>query len=645
MVAMLLKPIDWGIIAAFFVISLVIGLIVARRAGSSMREYFIAGGRMPWWLLGVSMVATTFSTDTPNLVSDIVRTHGVSGNWMWWSFLLTGMLTVFVYAKLWRRSGIMTDVEFYELRYSGKSAAFLRGFRAIYLGLIFNVIIMGSVSLAAIKIGAILLGITPVQTVLIAGCATVIYSSLGGLQGVLLTDFLQFSLAMIGSVAAAVIALRHPDVGGLAGLLSNETLQTKLSLIPDPADHSVFITLLVIPLLVSWWSVWYPGSEPGGGGYIVQRMLAAKDENNSLGAVFLFNAAHYALRPWPWIIVALCSMVVFPNIDALKAAFPDAEGVVGNDLGYPAMLTFLPSGILGMMVAALAAAYMSTISTHLNWGASYLVHDVYERFLRPDATDREYVWVGRVVTLVLMVLMAVVALRLESALDSFQIILQIGAGTGLLFILRWFWWRINAFSEITAMVVSFIVAVFFRLIGPNGNNIIGSKLAAFLVAVGTAIGEMNEGFKARLVSFADVVGIQIVDGNSIVIAPSTQLILGVTITTVAWILVTLLTSPTKKETLIKFYQKVYPGGPGWRPVVEEARAQGIEGLSLAWQMPTALACIALGVTAIYSTLFATGYWLYGRTAAASIMTALACLATFLLVLTWRRLTTDPAGNR
>ncbi|MEA3364763.1 MAG: sodium:solute symporter family protein, partial [Candidatus Hydrogenedentes bacterium] len=357
-----LQPIDWACIVAFFIVSLVIGLAVTRRASRSSAEYFAAGRAMPWWLLGVSMVATTFSTDTPNLVADITRTNGVAGNWQWWAFLLTGMLTVFVYAQLWRRSGVLTDVEFYEIRYSGKAAAFLRGFRALYLGLFFNCFIMASVSLAAIKIGEVLLGLSPLNTVLIAGTVTVIYSTLGGLRAVLFTDLIQFIMAMIGAIGAVIVALNLPDVGGLGGLLADEAVQGKLSILPDFSNTSLAVSVFIVPLAVQWWSVWYPGSEPGGGGYIAQRMLSAKDEDNAIGAVFLFNALHYALRPWPWIIVALCSLIVFPDLGALAEKFPEAEKI-GHDMAYPAMLTFLPTGLLGLVVASLIAAYMSTIST------------------------------------------------------------------------------------------------------------------------------------------------------------------------------------------------------------------------------------------------------------------------------------------
>jgi Na+/proline symporter len=589
-----MQPIDWACVFAFFVISLVIGLAVTRRAGRSSTEYFAAGRAMPWWLLGVSMVATTFSTDTPNLVADMTRSNGVAGNWEWWAFLLTGMLTVFVYAQLWRRSGVLTDVEFYEVRYSGKAAAFLRGFRALYLGLFFNCFIMASVSLAAIKIGEVLFDWPPVYTVLIAGSVTVIYSTLGGLRGVLLTDLIQFAMAMVGAVGAAIVALNLPDVGGLSGMLSHEAVREKLSILPDFSNADLAIAVFVVPLAVQWWSVWYPGSEPGGGGYIAQRMLSAKDENNAIGAVFLFNALHYALRPWPWIIVALCSLIMFPNLEALQAEFPQAV-TVDHDMGYPAMLTFLPTGLLGLVVASLIAAYMSTISTHLNWGSSYIVHDFYQRFMRPESSEKELVQVGRVCTVLLMVIAGALALVLQSALDNFKIMLQIGAGTGLIFILRWFWWRINAFSELTAMIASFLVALYFQFI------------------------------HEQVFGFAEIESAWI------------PLCIGIAITTAAWLIVTYLTRPVEKETLVSFCKLVKAGGPGWKPIIDEAKAAGETFDGAGWRLPQGILCMVLGCVAIYGALFATGYWIYGRIPLALFMTGVALASTVFLSRAWRRL--------
>lgn len=578
------------------IFSLVIGLWVMKQSGKDSTEFFAAGKNMPWWLLGISMVATTFSTDTPNLVTDIVRQNGVAGNWTWWAFLLTGMLTVFVYANLWRRSGILTDVEFYELRYSGKSAAFLRGFRAVYLGLIFNVIIMATVSLAAIKIGSVLMGITPLQTILIAGVVTVIYSALGGLRGVLITDFFQFFLSILGGLVAAYVALKHPDVGGLTGLLAHENIFPKLNIIPDFSDHSQLVSLLIIPLAVQWWSVYYPGAEPGGGGYVAQRMFAAKNENHSIGAVFLFNALHYALRPWPWILVGLASLIVFPDLDSIRQAFPQAADVVDHDMGYPAMLTFLPAGWMGLVIAALIAAYMSTISTHLNWGSSYLVNDVYKRFLKPESSESELVNVGRITTVFLMILAGGLALMMQSALNNFQIILQIGAGTGLIFILRWFWWRINAWSEISAMVVSFVVALYFRFMHTE---------------IGFPVLESWE-----------------------------ELIIGVVVTTIAWLITTYITRPTDEKTLINFCKLIRPGGPGWKKITKLGTQKGLSKTELedeAWRVPKGILCMFLGCIVVYGILIATGYWIYGNIGPAVFLTVVVGISSWLLVREWKKL--------
>ena len=647
---MQLNTTDWMIILAFFAVALVIGLLVARRAGRNTAEFFLSGRTMPWWLLGMSMVATTFSTDTPNLVTDIVRQHGVAGNWVWWAFLLTGMLTVFVYARLWRRSGVTTDVEFYELRYSGKPAAFLRGFRALYLGVFFNVCIMATVSLAAIKIGRVMFDYSPAQTIIVASLVTVVFSALGGLRAVVLTDVLLFAIAMIGAVAAAVIALKQPEVGGLQGMLTSEHLQGKLSILPalrkpdGSSNLDLVVAVLIIPLAVQWWSVWYPGAEPGGGGYIAQRMLSAKDEKHAVGATLFFNVAHYALRPWPWILVALCSLIVFPfdsmtdqkaaeialkspdlqaqianwetdptsvdeatrrrietlkiqekGLTAIKTAFPNTEyDKLGHDLAYPAMLTLLPHGLLGLVVASLVAAYMSTISTHLNWGSSYIVNDFWKRFINPSASERGLVWVGRISTVLLMAIAGTVALSLENALQAFGILLQIGAGTGLLFILRWFWWRINPYSELTAMVVSFVIALYMHFWAPE-------SLAAWQ-----------------------------------------KLIIGVGITTAAWIMVTLVTPSDDPETLRKFYKLMRPGGPGWRKIVAEAERDGepVTGAEGGRSnLPIGILCTAVGCLAVYSALFGTGYWIYGDYTPAAILTVIAVLAAGVLMKLWNRVAT------
>lgn len=455
-----LSMLDWSIVIAVLSTTLCIGLWVSKRSSADSNSFFLASRNMPWWLLGGSMVATTFATDTPNLVTNIVRTNGVGGNWVWWSMLITGMLTTFVYARLWRRMGVATDLEFYEYRYSGKMAGFLRGFRAVYLGVFFNIMIMAGVTLAAVKIGAVLFGSEPKQLVLIAGIITVIFSAVGGFLGVILTDIILFVIAMVGSVAVAYYSVNHPEVGGLSALIEHANVKDKLSFLPSFDDPQQFIPLLIIPLFVQWWSVWYPGSEPGGGGYVAQRMLAAKNEKHAIGASAFFNFCHYALRPWPWILVALASLVVFPDLKSLEQALPNVpKHLIQDDLAYSAMLTFLPAGILGIVVASLVSAYVSTISTSLNWGASYIVNDVYARFISPDASEKKKVFVGRVSTVLLMFVASSIALLLESALQAFRLLLTIGAGTGLLFLLRWFWMRINAWSEITAMVASFLISL------------------------------------------------------------------------------------------------------------------------------------------------------------------------------------------
>jgi len=567
---------DWLVVVGYGLIVLIVGLYFARRAGRGTTEFFLAGRKLPWWLLGTSMVATTFSTDTPNLVTDMVRSGGVSQNWLWWAFAITGMCTVFFYAKLWRRSEALTDMAFYELRYSGRPAAFLRGFRALYLGVFFNVMIMATVTLAAIKIGGVLLGVGKYEVVLLAGAVTVLYSATSGLWGVVVTDLLLFVIAMVGSIAAAYYALIQPEVGGLTGLITSPELQGKLSLLPDFTDWRTAAAVFIIPVAVQWWSTWYPGAEPGGGGYVAQRMLAARDEKEAMGATLWFNVAHYGLRPWPWILVGLASLLVYPSLESIQAAFPHLDpSIVRNDLAYPAMLVFLPHGLLGMVVASLAAAYMSTISTHLNWGASYVVDDFYRRFVNDWEEDKHYVTVGRITTVGLIILAGIVSLWLENALQAFQILLQIGAGTGLVFLLRWFWWRINAWSEVAAMVVSFLVAIYFQFI------------------------------------HVDVLGFTALDA-------SIQLVIGVAITTVGWLLVTLVTRPASLETLQRYYTAIRPFGASWRRILDvepEARAPGMSPVAagfLGW---------FLGLATIYGALFGVGYLLYG-----SVGAGLTCLA-------------------
>jgi len=579
---MQLQWIDWVVVAVYGVATLVIGLVFTKRAGRSLEQYFLSGRKLPWWLLGTSMVATTFSTDTPNLVTDLVRSGGVSMNWLWWAFLITGMLTVFFYAKLWRRSGALTDINFYELRYSGAPAAFLRGFRAIYLGVFFNVMIMATVTLAAIKIAGVLLGLDAYATVVLAALVTAVYSTTAGLWGVVMTDLLLFVLAMIGSIAAAYYAVTQPSVGGLEGLVSNPLVKDKLSLLPDFSDRTAVVAVLIVPLAVQWWSTWYPGSEPGGGGYLAQRMLAARNEKQAMAATLWFNIAHYAVRPWPWILVALASLIVYPELSDIQARLPHVDpSIIRHDLAYPAMLVFVPPGMLGLVVASLAAAYMSTISTHLNWGASYVVDDVYRRFIRPDASESHYVNVGRVVTFGLMVLAALVALWLDHAMQAFQILLQIGAGTGLIFLLRWYWWRINAWGEIAAMLISFLLAVYLHF------------------------GHARLGF--------------------VPLDPPTALVIGVTVTTFGWLAVTFLTPPTDRAVLQSFYDRIRPAPAGWRRAVDTSgrkdAGEDVAAAFLAW---------FLGCVAVYAALFATGYLLYGRLEIGLICGAIAIVSAYAL---------------
>ena len=552
---------DWLIVVVSIAVSFAPAVVLAKRAGRSTAEFFTSGRAAPWWLIGVSMVATTFSTDTPNLVTNFVRTGGVANNWAWWAFLLTGMATVFFYARLWRRSRVLTDLEFYEIRYAGRASTMLRGFRALYLGLFFNCIIMATVNLAAVKIANVVLGWPMLRTLAVCAVLNIAFAATSGLWGVMVTDLIQFGIAMTGSFAAAYFALQQPEVGGLAGLFQRVPPQT-LNLLPDFGDWRLTLSLLVIPLTVQWWSVWYPGSEPGGGSYIAQRMLAAKSEHDALAGTLFFNVAHYALRPWPWIIVALASMIVFPNLSDIAATFPYVDPrLVGHDMAYSAMLKFLPHGVLGLMIAGMLAAYVSTLSTHLNWGTSYIVHDFYRRFVRPDATERHYVFVGRVVTGVLMLAAAGVTFVLNTAQQSFNLLMSIGAGTGLIYLLRWFWWRINAWSEIAAMVSSFVVSIGFFIAQKSGRPV--DATVVFLVTIA--------------------------------------------VTTVSWLAATYLTAPTDSATLERFYRLVRPAGPGWRAVRDHTQLppspDSLAHSLLGW---------VLGCVFIYAALFGSGSFLYGR---------------------------------
>ena len=584
---MALTQLDWIMVAIYAVVTVGVGLALSRRAGEGRQEFFLSGRSLPWWLLGISLVATTFSTDTPNLVTDLVRTGGVSQNWVWWAFLLTGMATVFFYARLWRRSEALTDVAFYELRYAGKPAAFLRGFRAVYLGLFFNAMIMASVNLAAIKIAGVLLGVDKFTTIIVAGTLTALYAASSGLRGVVVTDAIQFGIAMFGAFAAAYYAVSIPEVGGLAGLFSHPEVMPKLSMLPDFGDWKTAAAVFIVPVAVQWWSTWYPGAEPGGGGYVAQRMLAARNEKEALLTTLLFNVLHYGLRPWPWIVVALASIIVYPDLASIAARFPHLDpSLIRNDLAYPAMLVYLPSGMLGIMVASLAAAYMSTISTHLNWGASYLVDDCYRRFLAPNRSERHYVGMARLSTILLVVCAAVLSLWLENALQAFQIMLQVGAGTGLIYLLRWFWWRINAWSEISGMVISFAVAIYFQFI------------------------HVRLGF--------------------VPLDATTTLVVGVAITTVGWLVVTFMTRPTDQATLQTFYDRIRPAGRGWR------RAVTVDPNAPQGELSAALMAWFLGCVVVYGALFATGALLYGHLAQGGLSAAIALMATIALLKTLPR---------
>tara|TARA_A100001011_G_scaffold133060_1_gene140168 strand:+ start:318 stop:2126 length:1809 start_codon:yes stop_codon:yes gene_type:complete len=597
---MQITTLDWLIIFLFFAVSLGIGIYVSKSSGKSANEYFLSGRSMPWWLLGLSMVATTFSTDTPNLVTDIVRSNGVSGNWVWWAFLITGLLTVFVYAKLWRKSNVSTDLEFYELRYGGKPARFLRKFRAIYLGIIFNVITMSAVTLAAIKIGGIMLGLEPWQTVVTAGLVTVTFSAIGGFKGVVYTDVILFFVAMGGAIGAAFYLVNLPEVGGIEALLSNENVSGKISILPDFSDTNALIALLIIPLAVQWWSSWYPGAEPGGGGYIAQRMFAAKNENHAIGATFFFNIMHYALRPWPWILVALASLVVFPDLESIQQAFPNiTEDKLGNDLAYPAMLTKLPTGLLGLVLASLISAYMSTISTQLNWGSSYIVYDFYQTQINPSASQKQLVAVGRISTVLLMVLSTLLALLLQNAMQLFNLLLVFGAGTGLIFILRWFWWRINAWSEITAMVASGLISLTLTI----------PSIKASLFGV--------EGIMPSWAEFLFVVAV----------------------TTFLWLLITFITPPEDESVLRAFYKKTQPGGPGWAKIIEKAQRDDVKlsDDNKIWTVPAGIIAMLLGCSMIYSIMFCTGYFIYGNLRLAFPLLALAIVSGYLLIKIWGKI--------
>lgn len=572
--------IDWLIVVASLALCFAPALFFGKRAGQDTSQFFVSGRSVPWWLAGLSMVATTFSSDTPNLVTDIVRRQGIAGNWCWWAFALTGMATVFFYAQLWRRSGVMTDLEFYELRYSGKAAAWLRGFRAVYLGLFFNCLIMAGGNLAACKIANVLFGLSRWETLALVGVLNVVMAAHSGLWGVLVIDMIQFFLKMTAVIAAAYFAVQLPQVGGLGGLVEKVSALhgpggiNYLGMLPDFTNHwDIAVAVFIMPIAVQWWAVWYPGSEPGGGSFIAQRMLASKSERDSLGAVLFFNFAHYVLRPWPWLIVALASLIVYPDLADIQRAFPHLDAsLVNHDIAYPAMLKFLPVGFIGLMVGGLIAANSSTVLTLLNWGASYIVHDFYQRFVRPGAGEKHYVFAGRVATALIFLGSALVTLLLNSAKENFDIILQVGAGTGLLYLVRWFWWRVNAWCEVVAMVVSFLISAAFLLLQKQGMLHISTHF---------------------------------------------QMLLTVASTTVCWLVAAFAAPATDRETLVAFYRKVRPFGPGWERIRREAGIPKNDPQSHGQSIPLGLLGWATGCGAVWSALFATGNLIYGRIAPAA----------------------------
>jgi solute:Na+ symporter, SSS family len=572
---MRLTALDWIIALIAVAVCFAPALFFGKRSSKNTSEFFASGRSVPWWLAGLSMVATTFSSDTPNLVTDIVRRNGVAGNWVWWAFTLTGVATVFFYARLWRRSGVLTDLEFYEIRYSGTAASAVRGFRAVYLGLLFNCLIMATVNLAACKIAGILFGLERWQTLLFVGLLNVVFAVHSGLWGVLVIDMIQFFIKMTAVIAAAYFALRLPQVGGLDGLINKLSAMkgpegiNSLNVLPDFTNNwEIAKAVFIIPIAVQWWAVWYPGAEPGGGSYIAQRMLASKSEKDSLGAVLFFNVAHYVLRPWPWILVALCSIIVYPQLSDIKAAFPNLDpNLLGHDIAYPAMLKFLPIGFVGLMVGGLVAANSSTILTHLNWGASYLVHDFYRRFVNSRAEERHYVFAGRVATIALFFLSSSLVFVLDTAKDAFDIILQVGAGTGLLYLVRWFWWRVNAWCEVVAMISSFLVSAAFLIL--EKQNVYSTTSAK-------------------------------------------RLIITIAVTTACWLLAAYFAPKTDRKTLIEFYRKVRPAGPGWEVIRREAGISKDEASQTGDSIPLALVGWAAGCAVIWSALFTVGNFLYGR---------------------------------
>ena len=570
---------DWLVLAAYFAVSFGIAWYLRARAQRSLTDFFISGRRIPWWIAGTSMVATTFAVDTPLVVTGLTANFGIAGNWFWWSMLLSGMLTVFFFARLWRRAGVLTDVEFVELRYAGRPAAFLRGFRALYLGVLMNCLIIGWVNLAMAKILEVSLGLRRIEAVLVCLALTAAYTTLSGLWGVLITDLLQFVLMMTMTIVLAYFAVAA--VGGLGGLksqiLAAEAARggegSLLNFLPTPESAWMPLTVFLVYIGINWWASWYPGAEPGGGGYVAQRIFCAKDEKHSLWATLWFNIAHYALRPWPWILVALVSVVLYPEL-------------ADRETGYVrVMVDHLPASLRGLMLAAFLAAYMSTVSTHLNWGASYAINDLYRRFLRPQASERHHLRASQVATLLLMLIAAGVTYFLETIREAWQLLLTIGAGTGTVYLLRWYWWRINAWSEISAMVAAFSVSFTLYLSKPFGDP--------------------------------KVVGEQIVFAKNMVTTT--------VIVTAVWLAVTYLTRPEPAAHLVSFYRRVRPAARGWRPIA--ARAPDVPAVSSGWYN---LRAWVLGCALVYLALFSVGTFLLGSWTSGSLLAAGAATAGLLL---------------
>jgi Na+/proline symporter len=576
-----LSVLDWTVIAAYFLFNLGIGLYYARRAGGSTNEFFLSGRNVPWWLAGTSMVATTFAADTPLAVTGFVAKNGIAGNWLWWNFVMSGMLTVFLYARLWRRAGVMTDIEFAELRYSGKPAAFLRGFRALYLGLPINCIILGWVNLAMVKILEITLGLSKTSAILVViGMLlfTAFYTALSGLWGVLVTDLFQFALKMSMVIVLAILAVNA--VGGIDALKTKIGAMdaasgsgSRLAFFPEFDSVWMPAVTLFVYLAVIWWSTWYPGAEPGGGGYVAQRIFSAKNERHGLLATLWFNIAHYALRPWPWILTALASLILYPEL-------------VDKESGYIKTLldpNVFPSYLRGFMLAAFAAAYMSTIGTQLNWGASYVINDFYRRFVNRSETEKHYVIASQVVTLLLMAASLIITFYMDSIGGAWKLLLVTGAGTGTVLLLRWYWWRINAWSEVSAMICAAVVSILLQVVLKWNSDLPLDFAYLMLVTVG--------------------------------------------VTTVVWVVVTTMTSPEPIETLVAFYRRVRPEGPGWTGIAARAdlsasHAQGRLYLQVVnW---------ILGVALIYGTLFGIGKLIFKEWVAGFAFLLVAVVAGILI---------------